>query len=49
MGLQSLSKMFLPELVFVSKATSFYDGKTYMAGWNLIVILLLFFAMKNLA
>jgi hypothetical protein len=41
--------MFLPELLFVSKGTSYDDQKTYMAGWNFIVILLLFFAMKNLA
>jgi hypothetical protein len=48
-GLQSLSKMFLPELFFVSNAISYDKKKTYIAGWNLIVILLLFFAIKNLA
>jgi hypothetical protein len=48
-GLQSLSKMFLPELFFISTSTLYWNEKTYMAGWNLIVILLLFFAIKNLA
>lgn len=49
-GLQSLSKTFLPELhIHFSEDLICSSWTTYMAGSNLIVILLLFFLIKNLA